>query len=198
MRVINLNHPLYTEDMPTQLDRHYANEIEWIRKYAQSLVPDGTKTVRVGSYTIFLTESKFFASPLVVEAKDPNFAFVINEYFRLSAESSELTKLFETAQLSCKEFPGIFMNEFLGLKLNSNDHLQLNTEAILAIKNFQRANLSSIVKLKELSVRALIRGLPVLFEFEPDNDIGSSTDTLSKERRSVQQQRGVYKSLFDK
>lgn len=198
MRVINLTNPLYTEDMPTQLDRHYANEIEWLCKYAQSLVPDGTKTVRVGSYTIFLTETKFFVSPLIVEAKDPNFAFVINEYFRLSAESSELTRLFETAQSSCQEFPGIFMNEFLGLKTNPDAPFQFNSESLIAIKNFQRANLSSIIKLKELSVRALIRGLPVLFQFEPDNDIGSSTDTLSKERRITQQQRGVYKSLFDK
>lgn len=90
------------------------------------------------------------------------------------------------------------MNEFLGLKTNPDAPFQFNSESLIAIKNFQRANLSSIIKLKELSVRALIRGLPVLFQFEPDNDIGSSTDTLSKERRITQQQRGVYKSLFDK
>lgn len=198
MRVINLTNPLYTEDMPAQIDRHYANEVEWLRKYAQTLVPDGTKSVRVGSYTVFLLTEKFYTAPVVLPANHAEFAFVINEYLRLVAESKELTKLFEVAHESAREFWDLNMESFLGLAQPSGEDLKLSSRGMVAVSNFQRANLSSIVKLKELSVRALLRGLPVLFKFVDDNDIGSTTDTLSKERRQVQQNRGVYKSLFDK
>lgn len=199
MKIIDLTAPAQFNLNDCHLASYYMDEVRWLREVA-SRYTNGKNSVVSGSYHILVHESKLFSLPEKVSQIHPEVSFVINEYIRLKQEAVDIDALIALAMSVAALRRDLSFQDLLGLKSPNYDDpsLKISTDSTLMIKNFQRANNSLLIKMKEISVRALLRGIQPPFVFDENFDVGNDKSVLTSHHNTQAHKRGTYKSLFDK
>jgi hypothetical protein len=178
--VFNMSNGVFPEYLGVNVE-YYASEFEWLRQHALK-ASDNAKAVYIGSYTMLLDGDAFY-SGVRFPTDHETMKFVLNESQRIWAEAKEVSYLYDIAIQVAAEPANRAINYHMLLGLQEYTGVPLDSKHLIVIRNFQRANASTLTKMKEACVRALIRGLQQPFNFADD------TEFDNKQR--------AYKSLFD-